>query len=555
MADSLAAALQAAGLNGVTVQQIDERLNLAGATTVTQSANSATLVEGAPGATGHPIVVHAKMRPADVAKAMIQPLADVFAAGIATAIKSYSNVVRVIGHDVTDPGPLGLAAVLQGDALGTFATRDRFLENTRVEYTFPQPGEFADLPLEASFNVPQEGVYVDDLLIGFASQGEMHANFRPEYPLPQGIPDVFLPDRGTSINVPAPPSVEFGEYQLEIRPASPYTDAGAPMRTFDPRDRLTQSVTLVAPAGNQLFDGKTFTLGDGLRTVIFEYDDATIADGVAAGHVPIAFNVSDPAYVMAVQVRDAINSPAVQSQLQILASLSDGVTSGAGTTTNRINLFGNVLISEESAPNGIEFLAFDDVGTSNRMRDQGQVILHSNTIKNASQFGIVVEDGLRDLPEYDFYDPNDVVDHAQFSRGDYVPSSGPVRNLREINQQLLVPGVTITNNVLAFNAEGGIHFSGDPNGYVFVAPVGASNGEIQDGYTFDVVDHNGFTQRFRFVNGAPTRFVGPGIIDVNWSATLALPAPCQCRPRSGRLLEPLSPAATRHGGFVDSRHR
>ena len=154
------------------------------------------------------------------------------------------------------------------------------------------------------------------------------------------------------------------------------------------------------------------------------------------------------------------------------------------------------------------------------------MILHSNTIKNASQFGIVVEDGLRNLPEYTFYDPADVIDHAQFTSGDYIPSSGPVRKLREINEQMLVPGVTITNNVLAFNAEGGIHFAGDPNGYVFVAPVGAAPGEIQDGYTFDIVDHNGFTQRFRFVNGVPTRFVGPGIIDVNWTATPADPYPC-----------------------------
>ena len=83
-----------------------------------------------------------------------------------------------------------------------------------------------------------------------------------------------------------------------------------------------------------------------------------------------------------------------------------------------MNLFGNVLISEDEAPNGIEFLALDPNrfrhGQPNR--DQGQMILHSNTIMYASQFGIVVEDGLRDLPEYRFYDPDDVVDHAQFTQ-------------------------------------------------------------------------------------------------------------------------------------------
>ena len=92
------------------------------------------------------------------------------------------------------------------------------------------------------------------------------------------------------------------------------------------RDRVVQAVTLVAPAGIELFDGKTFTLGDGLRTVMFEYDDTAIADGVAAGHVPIPFNVSDPAHVdgRATPRRDQLARRAVQ--LQILASLSDGVT-------------------------------------------------------------------------------------------------------------------------------------------------------------------------------------------------------------------------------------
>ena len=87
-------------------------------------------------------------------------------------------------------------------------------------------------------------------------------------------------------------------------------------------------------------------------------------------------------------------------------------------------------------------------GTPNTRRDQGQVVLHSNRILNSVQYGIVVEDGLRDLPEYRFFDSADVTKHAQFTHGDYVPQPGAVRNLSEVNQDALVPGVTISNNTL-----------------------------------------------------------------------------------------------------------
>ena len=68
---------------------------------------------------------------------------------------------------MADPGPLGYVPSLPGDAVGSFGTRDRYLENTQVEYTFPEE--------EFNFEVSQEGVYVDDLIIGFAKQGEIRA--------------------------------------------------------------------------------------------------------------------------------------------------------------------------------------------------------------------------------------------------------------------------------------------------------------------------------------------------------------------------------------------
>ncbi len=502
----LAESIVANGPAAVIPHQLSERLNLEGALSLTQSADPIVGVEGEPGTVGRSVVVHSEMDPDEVAEAMIQPLADAFSGGVLEVIKFHDFKVQIIGHDVVDPGPLGMTQVLPADQLGSFGVRNRFEANTQVLYDFGDE--------ELNFAVLQEGVYIDDLLIGFAGQGEELIDTRPDYPMPAGIPDVFAIDQGATITTPTA-GIEFGEYQIEIRRASQYTLGGAPDRSFDPRDRLTNVVTLLAPDGADVFDGKTFTIGDGLREVVFEYENVAFNDGVEAGHVPVNFDVTDPGFVIAAQLRDLINSADVN--LDLIASLSGGVVVGE-TTSNRVDLYGNVLIEVEAAPNGIEFMAFDEFGTSNSKRDQGQIIVHSNNIQNSRQYGIVVEDGLRDLPEYTFYDPLNTVKDAQFANGDYIPHTGAVRNLREINQDELAPGVTITNNVIAFNNAGGIHFSGDPNGVLMIAPVAAADGEVRDGFVFSVVDLHGDSQQFQIQAGAAVRDLANGVIPVNWQA-------------------------------------
>ena len=441
-------AIVANGPVNVVPHWIAERLNLEGASSILQSPGAVVTLEGSPGAAlGRAVTIHSEMDDAEVAEAMVQPLADAFANGNTDVIKFNDNKVQVIGHEVTDQGPLGMTSVLPGDALGSFGLRQRFEENTQVEF------RFADEDFD--FDILQEGVYVDDILIGFAGQGEEIISTRPDYPLLPGIPDVFSLDANLTVTTPNT-GIEFGDYQLEIRRGSQFTMGGEPARSFDPRDRQTQEVTLLAPSGAEVFDGKTFTLGDGLKSVVFEYENARVNDGVEPGHTALPFDVSEPDYVMASRIRDLINAP--EFPLDIIASLSGAVVDGT-TTSDRVDLYGNVLIEIEDAPNGIAFLTFDEYGGGNRERDQGQIIIHSNTIHGSRQYGIVVEDGLRDLPEYTFYDPFGEIEHAQFNTGDYVPHNGPVRNLREINQDEITPGVTITNNVIAYNNHGGIHFS------------------------------------------------------------------------------------------------
>jgi hypothetical protein len=89
-------------------------------------------------------------------------------------------------------------------------------------------------------------------------------------------------------------------------------------------------------------------------------------------------------------------------------------------------------------------------GDQNVERPQGQILIHSNSISNSLQFGIVADAGSRDISSLAPLAGN-------------LPHAGPVRVTREVNTQRLVTGVTIANNVITRNGTGGILVSGDAN--------------------------------------------------------------------------------------------
>ena len=84
------------------------------------------------------------------------------------------------------------------------------------------------------------------------------------------------------------------------------------------------------------------------------------------------------------------------------------------------------------------------VGDENLQRQQGVFVIESNVVSNAGVYGISIDAGVRD--------------------GDGgMPHPGVTRNLPVLNTARLVPGVVVTNNVIASSGTGGILFSGDPN--------------------------------------------------------------------------------------------
>ena len=108
-----------------------------------------------------------------------------------------------------------------------------------------------------------------------------------------------------------------------------------------------------------------------------------------------------------------------------------------------------------SLPSSIDVSVFDELyGDSNQFRDQGQLIIRDNIISNSSTWGISIDAAARTVADGNQAHP------------------GSVRYTPQINNNRLVPGVVVTNNVIARNQTGGILFSGDPNtGNVGQAPV------------------------------------------------------------------------------------
>ena len=296
------------------------RLTLPDARSVSEDT-AHVILEGMPGATGVAVDVYPGMTDVEVAQATRQSMADAFAGGDTDAVKINREVVRVIGHTVTDQGPLGLTNFLYGDLFGGFNSNQRGQDNAF------------------------EGAYVDDIVIGFAERGEMATGT---------VADATFANNPLA----SPTEIVVGPYQVEVRRGAGFGTSATPFlgldRAFDTNDRLAQQQTLIAPPADEIAHRQTFTLSDGVDALTFEYIDVNLGETVTPGNVAIFFDPSEfdstpnPDFVIAERIRNAINSPAVQAVLEITAASSDGNVVGP-SGSNRVNLFGNV-VTELLAP-------------------------------------------------------------------------------------------------------------------------------------------------------------------------------------------------------------
>ncbi|MFO0913884.1 MAG: NF038122 family metalloprotease [Pirellulales bacterium] len=508
--DKLEKAIDDAKVGTAQIYRNGRQLNFKGVSTASVSGGGTLAMIAQPGTTGRAVVINVEMTAEEVAQAMRQPLADRFTSRNVDVIKTFGNIVRIFRHTVTDPGPLGLADSLTGDDWGAFRnlTIDsqpayRGLNNTSRLYDYNGDGILDRT--EGEFELPFEGAFIDDLIIGFASRGETVTDHRISYS-DTALAPVDSTSQDDEIDIYATPpqfvtgdpdeSVRVGRYEVNIRRAPVLEER------IDPRDRISDSLMLNVPSGAEVIDGQYFRISDGNTILTFEYDESDLNNGVTAGRIAVPFELNSSAADLAIIIRNAINQQYIQGQIEFRAALSNGDAVSNVPASDRVNIFGNAFVLSDAAPNGIDSFAVGQTENGNVPRGMGQLIIANNKISHSARYGVVVEDTERDLPSYDVFDPDDVLKHSQFTEGDFIPHPGPVRNLSEPNTTGQSQGPVIANNVIAFNNEGAIHFGGDPNGFILVAPLGVEPTlpaiEAWDGKTFRVTDIHGRSLTFEF---------------------------------------------------------
>ena len=423
-------------------------------------------VDGQPGTNGIAVPINATMDRQEVAAVIRQVLANFYAGGNIQTVKMFDETVRVIGHSVTrvrsasGGTTLGLTTSLPGDSFGAFNSNVRGQNNAH------------------------EGIYIDDVVIGLAERGEMVTG------------QTAATDFAANPNFSAT-DIVVGDYQLEIRRSAEYGvpdgDTLALYRSFDTNDRLAQNFTIEAPFGHEVADGQTFSLSDGIDTLVFEFDDQAIPAGhpnagVTQGHVPVPFDSNDfeekadTNITMAHTIRDAINGADAQAVLAITASLSDGRATGTSSNAHHVNIYGNVIA--EMGPLTPNLVRYNHLGDVNREREQGQVLIDSNRISYSSEFGVVVDaDDARDISSLAALAGN--LPHAPAGRNLAVPGDAPP----SVSDRL-VPGAVISNNLIYKNVEGGIHFSGDDHQAGDQQPAAVPFGRIINNTLVGVGDEN-----------------------------------------------------------------
>ncbi|MEO1524863.1 MAG: tandem-95 repeat protein [Planctomycetota bacterium] len=314
---------------------------------------------------------------------------------------------RIRLYDLTplDAGVFGVSAYVEAEGFTALS---------------PVPGDGFGLSRSAAFAANQisvlgatnnevEGVYIDDVIVGFAGRGELVLDgsnsgdftLDPSY-LPGTHPDAVQPERENETLV--------GPYALEIRTSEEFGVAqdydGVELlldeqlglgRSFDVNDRLVDgAVSLLTIGGTELLDGDTFVLYDGWRELTFEFD-SLLNQGVTPGNVAVEFDPADPdAALVAEAIRDAINSPQVQNVLQITAATSDGFESGP-STGNRVELFGsaNIVVN----PSGGRFIKSDLVAAeTSQGRETARQIPISDQVAESVTAGLFGDELARSTP-------------------------------------------------------------------------------------------------------------------------------------------------------------
>ncbi len=198
-------------------------------------------------------------------------------------------------------------------------------------------------------NNTSEGFYVDDIIIGFAGRGEMVTGVQT------GLGSAFT-DLNTNgvVGLGGRPTLDpdpsaakqllTGQYQLEIRRGEEYGALFDPTKnnvvvnpTLDINDRLTTGQTIMV--GNNVTDGNTVTIYDGLITKTFEFDTN---GSVTPGNIQVNILGLNP-----VTQKGAIASALASRITTSFAGRNTVIAKavGAGVNSDRVDIFDAITVS------------------------------------------------------------------------------------------------------------------------------------------------------------------------------------------------------------------
>jgi hypothetical protein len=352
--------------------------------------------DGAAGvsAGARPMVIHAGLEavtPAtevfgptsSVREVFRQALADAYTINLADstrqtsdlhAFRAFNDFVRITMKEVVSSGPFGMNK-------GSFLEGAEYGENNN-NYGNPNTQTSAFTGDNNNF----EGMYIDDIYIGFAERGERITQAQAQN-------DTFVANNLTINNqrlnwdesnslfpTQIVNQVSSGPYRVEIRQGSNY---GEPLerlynpetlvlnRQFDTNEVHGAASTLVMPHGSVIPEGATIRVGDGLNAITLEFEDISRSDGVRPGNVAVPYSPQAPASVIAAQIRDTLNSAAVRNVVNLAAGLSDGAdgtgiaifTPSEGTQSPNNDVYN--ALTFPSAPNAVDARTLSDFTTSN----------------------------------------------------------------------------------------------------------------------------------------------------------------------------------------------
>ncbi|MBI3840260.1 MAG: pre-peptidase C-terminal domain-containing protein, partial [Planctomycetia bacterium] len=426
VATAIVNALSAHPVIGVTPVLEGANVQLLGATSVTQSASPALVLQGpaqSPALARTDVPFALDMTPAQVATQVAAALDREFSfvdggtddPTIFTSSKVDGNLLHIYGRSVADAGPLASQSQLPGEEFGNFTNAQRGTDNSH------------------------EGVYIDDIVVGFAGRGEMVSNsaikFDPTTGQPIGILSP-LEQLNTDLSPSTPPAITgfhtffslpsdpnsiaptkilAGDYELNIRRATPYASSTSLVfpfidlnQTGDINDRLASGITLLALPASQIPDDSTFSILTENALPVTHFPNVLGVPGVTtfqfvrAGESPpndntnirVLINTDDDAAAVATKIRDAINN--------VAPSVNFVVKAGLGTLSNpltgaRVNLFGALDVNPGPLGTaGTTFYAnrinvFKNYGDTIPIQDQGETIIQSNRISNTLRAGIAVK--------------------------------------------------------------------------------------------------------------------------------------------------------------------